>query len=143
MEPWQSQIMDMKGFTDADEDRYAKILLTSFCLTVPTYAWFGFVDGAVPLWVFVPIMVGGGFMGFILGGVYLLLYGGILRFISRGLTAAVFYFVWKPRMRLALLALLLIGTAGLALSPVYLPPTLRTVERMNILRLASHFPFLN
>lgn len=60
--------MDMKGFTDADEVRYAKILFGAVCLTVPTYAWFAVADGTVPLWVYIPIMLGGGLMGFILGG---------------------------------------------------------------------------
>ena len=134
--------LDVGRFTDANEVRYGTILFAAFCLTVPTYAWFGVADGIVPLWVYIPILVGGGLFGFVVGGVYVLVYGAMLRFVARGLTAAMFYLVWKPRTRLVLLVLIVLCLVVLALSPVYLPPSMRTVGRMNILRLTIHFPFL-
>ncbi len=129
----------MKDFTDADEGRHAKILFIAFCLTVPTYGWFAFTDGMVPLWFYIPLMVGGGPFGFMVGGVYVLVYGAMLRFVARGLAAAIFYLAWKPRIRLVLLVLIHLCIVALALSPVCSPPSIRTVGRMNILHLTKYY----
>lgn len=126
-----------RGFTDADDKRFVGILLSAFCMTVPTFAFFFVAAGIIPLWMYVLIMFSDPF-GFIIAGIHLVFYFVILYGCAEGLTWAIFKVVRKPTSRLAVLGTILLGLAFLALNPVYWPPSHSRTGWTNIFRVLSY-----
>ncbi|MBM3821288.1 MAG: hypothetical protein FJ404_00090 [Verrucomicrobia bacterium] len=115
-------------------------IFTALAFTLPTYGWFVFAEGWIPLAAYVSIAAGG-FFGFFLAAAHLLVYGTLEYALAKLLTAGLTHPSCSGHLRTFILVLLSCSLAALLLFPWYSPPSLSGPKWCNGVTLWKYFPF--